>query len=305
LRNRKTRFCSSECMKQYGLDKAKAYRKTDEYIRPLSKDYKHICEVCGHEYTNRSLHSTRCAKCLKIERSKPRHVTMYRNCLCCGKEFKVKVRHPEQEYCCRSCGAMRTIKEVIPKVKHYCIVCGKEIIGQSRMFCSDECRKENARLKFQKHKKTKQYREELNRQNGRYVPKPGKVKICEYCRKEFKTNRPEKKYCSKQCRSKAYYSSETKREERRRYRARKVNAYVSRVVTKDTYKRDKGICQICGKPIDLKYKSPHPMSLTIDHIIPLSLGGTHEPKNVQIAHMICNSTKGNRGVDGGEQLRIL
>ena len=98
---------------------------------------------------------------------------------------------------------------------------------------------------------------------------------------------------------------ESQREQRRIRRARQKNAYVSRVSTKKIYERDKGICQICGKPIDLKCKPPHPMSLSIDHIIPLSLGGTHQPSNVQIAHMICNATKGNRIIDGGEQLRLL
>ena len=52
-------------------------------------------------------------------------------------------------------------------------------------------------------------------------------------------------------------------------------------------------------------EAPHPMSLSIDHIIPLSLGGTHEPKNVQVVHLICNSTKSNNIVAGGEQLRLL
>jgi len=51
-----------------------------------------------------------------------------------------------------------------------------------------------------------------------------------------------------------------------------------------------------------KMRILYPMSLSIDHIIPLANGGTHEPKNVQIAHFICNSIKSNKYMP--EQLRI-
>lgn len=33
---------------------------------------------------------------------------------------------------------------------------------------------------------------------------------------------------------------------------------------------------------------------TIDHIIPLSKGGTHTYNNVQLAHYICNSKKSDK-----------
>jgi 5-methylcytosine-specific restriction endonuclease McrA len=33
------------------------------------------------------------------------------------------------------------------------------------------------------------------------------------------------------------------------------------------------------------------MTLTLDHVVPLAKGGTHEPANTQIAHAVCNSRK--------------
>jgi len=33
------------------------------------------------------------------------------------------------------------------------------------------------------------------------------------------------------------------------------------------------ICGICGNPVDFSYKAPHPLSATVDHIIPVSKGG--------------------------------
>lgn len=45
------------------------------------------------------------------------------------------------------------------------------------------------------------------------------------------------------------------------------------------------------------------MRPSIDHIVPLSQGGTHELANVQLAHYRCNLSKNNRG--SGEQLLLI
>lgn len=59
--------------------------------------------------------------------------------------------------------------------------------------------------------------------------------------------------------------------------------------------RDKDICQICGELVDDKdFIGKHigKRYPTLDHIIPLSKGGTHSWRNIQLAHMGCNSRKG-------------
>ncbi|NKT05174.1 hypothetical protein GS485_11095 [Rhodococcus hoagii] len=48
---------------------------------------------------------------------------------------------------------------------------------------------------------------------------------------------------------------------------------------------------------------PHPKSASLDHVIPLSCGGAHDPSNVALAHLACNVAKGDRG--GGEQLFLF
>ena len=66
--------------------------------------------------------------------------------------------------------------------------------------------------------------------------------------------------------------------------------------------RDHHKCGICKKRVpDVKW--PHPLSPSLDHMIPLSRGGAHDPANVQLAHLRCNTAKGNRG--GGEQLALI
>lgn len=59
-------------------------------------------------------------------------------------------------------------------------------------------------------------------------------------------------------------------------------------------RRTKPPCALCGEPIDYHLPSPHPDSFTIDHIVPLTRGGTDEPSNIQTAHRRCNLAKSDR-----------
>lgn len=53
------------------------------------------------------------------------------------------------------------------------------------------------------------------------------------------------------------------------------------------HERDRGLCGICGLYVPLAHAS-------IDHVIPMSKGGTHIWGNVQLAHRRCNHLKGNK-----------
>jgi 5-methylcytosine-specific restriction endonuclease McrA len=99
--------------------------------------------------------------------------------------------------------------------------------------------------------------------------------------------------CSTECR--VARDNDARREGWHRRRALERNAYRSPVSRSKTFKQDDYECQLCGEPMGMAESVPHPLAPTIDHIIPLARGGTHEPSNVQSAHFICNSYKGDRG----------
>ena len=70
--------------------------------------------------------------------------------------------------------------------------------------------------------------------------------------------------------------------------------YDPKVKREAVVERDNGICQICGKrcdPNDKRWGSFGPNYPTLDHIRPLSKGGTHTWDNVQCACGMCNSNK--------------
>jgi 5-methylcytosine-specific restriction endonuclease McrA len=51
-------------------------------------------------------------------------------------------------------------------------------------------------------------------------------------------------------------------------------------------------CGICFREVDKNLCNPHPESASLDHIVPLSLGGEHRWYNVRLAHLGCNMAKG-------------
>lgn len=107
-----------------------------------------------------------------------------------------------------------------------------------------------------------------------------------------------KQHCSTECQARR-----ARRNTKENRRARKRDAYVADVVRRKVYQSDDWRCHICGKKVKRRAKVPDPMAPTIDHVIPLADGGTHEPANCRTAHFICNSLKGARG--GGEQMLLL
>lgn len=54
-------------------------------------------------------------------------------------------------------------------------------------------------------------------------------------------------------------------------------------------------CGICGHLVDFTLKTPHPMSATVDHIIPIAKNGhPSDISNLQLAHWTCNRQKSDK-----------
>jgi len=175
-----------------------------------------------------------------------------------------------------------------------CIVCTAPFtyikLGRGRLprFCSETC-------------KAKRSRREL-------VSKP-----CATCGRAFLPSRVAKAsrqpaYCSLTCRpqnakAKLYRS---RRDQRRAYdhrrRAKLMEAGSERFDPAEVFDRDRWRCGICGGKVDKRLAFPHHMSVSLDHIVPLSQGGGHTMRNSQCSHWICNSRK----TDGiGGQMRLF
>lgn len=147
------------------------------------------------------------------------------------------------------------------------------------------------------------------------VPQP---RTCQRCEEHFTVpTRSSRRYCDRcytlrlyrpppattdpkarrQARALADYN------QRMRKRARYFGVAFERVDPAIVHARDAWRCGICGGRVDRRCKSPHPRSATIDHVVPMSLGGGHTYQNVQSAHWQCNVRKAATGV--GDQLALI
>lgn len=98
------------------------------------------------------------------------------------------------------------------------------------------------------------------------------------------TGRP-KQFCSTKC-SRWY----------RRHITRTIpraSRFVSLAQRQEIYERDGWVCQICMEPVDRKAHYLSNWFPSLDHIVPRSRGGTHDPANLRTAHRWCNSVRGD------------
>lgn len=77
---------------------------------------------------------------------------------------------------------------------------------------------------------------------------------------------------------------------------------MARFTHAEVFERDGWKCQLCRKQVSKVFQWPHPLSASLDHIVPIHAGGKHVLANVQLAHLRCNIAKGARGSD---QLRLI
>lgn len=141
-----------------------------------------------------------------------------------------------------------------------------------------------------------------------------KAAQCELCGRDYEAQRKGQRFCSLLCRSGGVFAmGETTEDERRMWReARRRRRAIMRGIEvedftdREIYDRDGWRCRIsgCGKRVRQELRWPHPMSASLDHIVPLTVAGaSHTRRNVRLAHLVCNTRRGNR--IGTEQLALI
>lgn len=198
--------------------------------------------------------------------------------------------------------------------KKPCARCGRAFNWHPELrvtFCSKKCRSEyrcldgrsSLVLSGRKTAIPPEHESQVLRRLSRPAPSMSVcIGTCEVCAEVFVVPGQHRATCSVECAEGKLRADRQMAKDRRR--ALKKAAFVENVRRNDIFERDGWKCQLCGDPLNRAVVAPHPDAPTIDHIIPLAQGGTHEPRNVQAAHFLCNSRKGDRGA-ACDQLRLV
>lgn len=256
------------------------------------------CEVCGKEFkAKRRTAKTCCRKCSDKLYEQNRTVKHKHTCEYCGKEFEHTSRKTIK-FCSKECSLEHNKKELFireqERKRNYlelntvyikCNNCGMTFgtTKSNAKFCSKNCR----RL----------HDNELQKQYARKKRSMFTVdKKCEECGKHFLTTYGNKIFCSNKCNQKYHYRI---REVSRREKIIKNGSVDWSISVERLYKRDKGKCYLCKEHCDMNdyYINDNNVLIcgnnypSIDHVIPISKGGTHSWDNVRLAHRHCNAIK--------------
>ena len=202
-------------------------------------------------------------------------------CVQCGEWFVVGGKQgPVPKYCsngCRDRWHHQNKKNKLPNKE--CAICHKPFFGWANaQCCSLDCSSIQSAMT---HKANGQQRE------------------CVVCGKTFwvDSSHLDSLGCSKRCTQSLYRKNngDKCRDKVQRYNAKKNGNTIEQFNPLLIYERDNWTCQICGKKVKRNGKAHHPLQPSIDHIIPISLGGSHSRLNVRCTHLNCNLTRGNRG----------
>lgn len=213
------------------------------------------------------------------------HASGYSNtCTACRKKSisQIKAANHSLEYdvsseelvLCKKCGTKKLLAEFhkdFSRKNGHCIFC-------KTCACTNK-RKEWEENKEEIKKRTKISRDKRKDKQKIYNKNYGlrKKKAISANKKAYARKNPEKIRA---------------RNQRRRVLIK--NGVVEKFLDIEIFERDRWICQICLKKVNKRLKHPHPLSHSIDHIIPIADGGAHTRQNSVLAHLLCNTVKGDR-----------
>ena len=119
------------------------------------------------------------------------------------------------------------------------------------------------------------------------------IHVCKNCGQEYSigaTGYNSTKYCSEKCMKR--WAMRVKND--RRIKKLKTRRHDTDITLEKLFRRDGGVCYLCGKKCDWtdvvggNASDNYP---SIDHVIPVAKGGTHTWDNIKLAHRLCNTLK--------------
>lgn len=281
------KYCSRSCQ----MNQREAERRAATPKLPTRR-----CEQCGAEYKPADQRQRFCRpRCQQIncyQRGSPKVC----KCKWCDKEYRPKYAE-RATFCSRDCAfAMR--KEIKASLEREweghappenrrrptpgdCLRCSKPFSGPvGKRFCSSECC----------YSATVEQKKDADRQRRGY-------RHCVVCGWQFLlSDASGTKVCSEGCAAEKRKIDNRTHKRRRRANLRKVRCGDYQPI--QVFIRDRWVCYLCLNPVERKARVPHPSAATVDHVRPISKGGSDTLANVRCACFRCNTLKSDKMTEG-------
>lgn len=265
--NGKAKYCSDKCRKE-------AAKRRQAKFRAENPNY-HKKYIAEHPQAKQATDYWR-DRSRRVRGSQE----YTKNCIVCGKVFTTWL--PQKKTCSDECkkahnkGRPRPRRKRTPEENHEHWI--------KRRYGSEEAHQkylaELERKKQEQMERTRQRHEAEKEANHRFGE-------CVVCGSPYETYNPMQKTCSTKCSKKLQYA-------RKQNRIPKEQIVDKDITLEALYRRDSGVCYLCGKQCDWNDKDGNivgPGYPSIDHLIPVARGGLHAWNNIRLAHFKCNVDK--------------
>jgi len=231
-----------------------------------------VCFGCGEWFSTARKEGCYCRVCHSENLQRPRRTVRF--CEVCRKPFIPKPGRNAGKCCSRECGFVyyrQWHEETRANHPHTkvsvitCDVCGKVFVGHGKgrpaTTCSIECTRDRVNRKERVH--------------GVVVCECGRVEVYEkWFRGATKCSRCVKRDAK-----------------RHRKHIKRTKNGGEQFTLRDVFERDHGRCQLCRRKVTMPTGKWSKRMATLDHIVPVTKGGSHTLVNVQLCCSMCNSEK--------------
>ena len=243
--------------------------REEEYIKKFTVKHINFEYVSGYEGYNSTI-NVKCKVCgfIQERHANSKECMQCDNCIEIERQKRLDILEEEKQ---------NRVRKENEYTETQCIICNKTFVRKSnnQKYCGDEC---------------------IKKANSKKIIH---AKICKECGNEFETDHDKTLYCSSTCSNRSKRKRYALSKDRRLSLNGKIDYSIS---LKKLYKRDKGICYICGKecnPKDIKitdegYYIAGEDYPSIDHVMPIAKGGKHSWNNIKLAHRHCNAVKNDK-----------
>ena len=321
---RQRKYCSDDCARNSAKDKKNANKKISVCIvcgkaTNKIKGGKYCSKACHDQWMSENpRHEKSCLFCGKVFRTNlKKQAYCSHSCssthvhktgkVKCSDTLSEREERFAQMVSSKTKGRFTYVcgyKSADDPVTIHCNSCGNDTQRSAQLFRASrhkdiECYTCNA-IKRSEEQKQKRIDAKKNRDAqmiaNRYlvaITKSFRVKsfVCGHCG-VVTYGKSNSKYCSTACMNK----QNDYRKSLVRKRRVDANGKVDTIGLPKLFKRDNGMCHICGGACDYNDYHidngsfyAHGSYPSVDHVIPIAKGGTHTWDNVMLAHMKCDS----------------